>query len=94
MASYQILCITKPDVNSTHEHITYVGYYDPTARTRVVITVSDAVKRIDANSVEFYVSVPQATAYVTVVRPVGRDPYIKTVPDYTGKDNLLKLDQC
>jgi hypothetical protein len=94
MASYQVVCITKPDPSSTHEHITHIGYYESAFRPRVIITVADAIKRIDANSKEFYVSVPQGTAYVTVVRPIGRNPYIKTVPDNTGKDNLLKLPQC
>lgn len=94
MASYEVICITKPHPTSSHEHITHIGYDESIYRPRVIITVSDAIKRIDANPKEFYVSTPQGTAYVEVVRPIGRNPYIKSIPDRTQKDNLLSLNQC
>lgn len=94
MASYQVVCITKPDVNSTNEHITEIGYKESALRPKVIISVEDAIKRIDGNSYEFYVSTPQGTAYVKVERPAGRRAYIRTVPDRTQKDNLLSLPQC
>lgn len=92
MASYQVFCITQPNVDSTHEHITHIGYYDD--RTKVIIPVRTAIKRIDANPSEFYVQVGKERAYVTVVRTKDGEPYIKTVPDRTKRDNLLSLEQC
>lgn len=92
MASYQVFCITKPNVNSTHKHITHIGYYDD--RTKVIIPVKTAIKRIDANPSEFYVQVGKEKAFVIVVRIEDRDPYIKTIPDSMKKDNLLSLEQC
>ncbi|QNK60991.1 DUF3892 domain-containing protein [Pedobacter sp. PAMC26386] len=94
MASYQVICITKPNVNSSHEHITHIGYYESSLKPKVTITVSEAIKRIDANSVEFYVSAGSSKADVKVERPAGRNAFIKTIPDHTQKDNLLKLPQC
>ncbi|KQC01762.1 DUF3892 domain-containing protein [Pedobacter sp. Hv1] len=94
MASYRVVCITKPDVQSSNEHITRIGYYESALRPKVIITVEEAIQRIDRNSTEFYVSTPAGTAYVKVERPNGRRPYIRTVPDRTEKDNLLSLPQC
>lgn len=94
MASYRVVCITKPDVNSSTEHITEIGYYESAFKPKVTISTEEAIKRIDANSSEFYVSTPQGTAYVKVERPIGRRAYIRTVPDRTEKDNLLSLQQC
>jgi hypothetical protein len=93
MATYKIICIHKPDVNSTHEHITHIGYLDANGN-RTIITVEDAIRRIDINSKEFYVDSPFGTAYVEVARHLGHRPYIKTYPDRTQKDNLLSLPQC
>jgi hypothetical protein len=92
MASYQVYCITKPNINSSHEHITHIGYYDD--RTKVIIPVKAAIRRIEANPSEFYVQVGKEKAYVTVVRTADHDPYIKTIPDGNKKDNLLSLEQC
>jgi hypothetical protein len=92
MASYQVYCITKSNINSSHEHITHIGYYDD--RTKVIIPVKAAIRRIEANPSEFYVQVAKEKAYVTVVRIADRDPYIKTIPDSSKKDNLLTLEHC
>jgi hypothetical protein len=94
MASYQVICITKPHPTSSHEHITHIGYYESLSRPRIIITVEDAIRRIDHNKWEFYVSAQQGTAYVEVVRLPNRRPFIKTIPDRTQKDNLLTLPQC
>ncbi|MBB5635312.1 putative FlaG/YvyC family protein [Pedobacter cryoconitis] len=93
MASFKVICITKPNVNSSHEHITHIGYYDSNLK-KVIITVKDAIKRIDANSLEFYVQTGSDKAYVKVVRVQGHEAFIKTIPDNTKRDNLLSLPQC
>lgn len=77
MASYRVTCITKPHPSSSHEHMTHIGYHESHIRPKVIITVAEAIRRIDLNPLEFYVSSGQATAHVEVVRPIGRNPYIK-----------------
>ena len=94
MASYQVICITKPHPTSTHEHITHIGYIESVFVPKKIIPVAEAIRRIDLNALEFYVSTAAGSTYVEVVRPYGRDPYIKTIADRTQKDNLLNLPQC
>lgn len=94
MASYRVVCITKPNVHSASEHITHIGYYESVFKPKVIITVEEAIRRITLNSTEFYVSTPVGTAYVKIERPLGRRAYIRTIPDRTDKDNLLSLPQC
>lgn len=94
MANYRVVCITKPNVDSSHEHITHIGYYESISKPKVIITVADAIKRIKADPNEFYVIAETRKAYLEVERPIGHNPFIKTIPDSTKKDNLLKLDQC
>lgn len=88
MTSHQITAIRKPHRDSTHEHITHVKY-DGAVHTREYV-----INLIEKGSDSFYVSVGGAKAWVVVVRPAYRDPYIKTTPDWTGKDNLLSLPEC
>lgn len=94
MASYQVVCITKPNPNSSHEHITDIGYYESSLKPNVNISVKEVIRRIEAKIDQFYVETGKDKAYVTVVRIEGHDPFIKTVPDDTKQDNLLKLEQC
>lgn len=89
MASHQITHIRKPNRDSTHEHITHVGY-DGYVHTR-----EEVIRLIENKTDSFYVSVGGVTVWVEVVYPGGgRSPYIRTKPDYTGKDNLLSLPSC
>jgi len=73
---------------STHEGITHVKY------DGVVHPRSDVIRLIENRTDSFYVKAGSALAWVEVVRPLGRDPYIRTTPDYTGRDNLLSLPEC
>ena len=89
MASHQITAIRKPDRNSTHEHITHVKY-DGTVHTREYV-----ISLIRARSDSFYVKVGTSLAWVEIVNPgFPRSPFIRTTPDWTGKDNLLALPEC
>lgn len=91
MPSYQVICISKPDANSSHEEITHIGFFYSPVYPKQIITVEEAIKRIDANLLEFYVSTPSVTTFIKVERPIGKRAYIRTVPDHTEKDNLLNL---
>lgn len=94
MGNYQVVCITKPNPGSTHEHITDIGYYESSLRPHVNISLAEVIRRIEAKTDQFYVSTPAGTAYVKVERPNGRSAYIRTERDRTDKDNLLSLGQC
>ena len=92
MANCQITCITKPNVNSSHEHITDVG--NPSVPWK--LTVEQVIQRIDSKTDTFYVVDPRngKTAYVGVRRPAGRRPFIQTYADGDWNNNLLSLNQC
>ena len=91
--THEVTCITKPNPQVTTAHITHIGYLSP-AGSRIIITVHEAVNRIDANRQEFFIRTVQGSAYLEVVRPTGRDPYLRTVGDDTTTDNLLNLASC
>lgn len=88
MTTHQITAIRKPDRYSSHEHITHVKYDDE------VHSRAHVIKLIESGTDRFYVSVGGISTWVQVVRQLGRDPYIRTTPDWTGKDNLLSLPSC
>jgi len=91
MADRQVTCITKPYVNSTHEHITHLGNPPQWMATREQVIAS-----IDAKTNTFYVVDPYTgkRSYVGVVRPTGRPAYLRTHADGDWNDNLLSLNQC
>lgn len=89
MANHQITHIRKLDRYSTHEHITHVKY-DGEVHTR-----EHVIRMIDSGADTFYVSRGGYSISVAVVRPMyPRQPFIRTVPDSTGVDNLLSLPEC
>jgi hypothetical protein len=89
MVKHQITAIRKPNRYSTHEHITHVKY-DGTVHTR-----ENTISLIRAGTDAFYVKVGTNLAWVEVVYPgFPPSPFIRTTPDWTGKDNLLSLPEC
>lgn len=90
MAEVQVTCITKPDSQSSHEHITHIG------GAGWKLTREAAIQSIDAKTHTFYVIDPgnSKRSDVAVVRPAGRDPYLRTRADGDWNDNLLSLPQC
>ncbi|MDR3489805.1 MAG: DUF3892 domain-containing protein [Bradyrhizobium sp.] len=92
MADCQVTCITKPNTQSTHEHITHLG--NPTGGW--VWTRDKVIESIDAKSNTFFVIDPRngKRADIGVVRPAGRLPYVRTYADGDWNDNLLSLNQC
>lgn len=91
MATYRITCIVKPGPNySALEHITHVGL-----ETNQIVDVPSIIQFIEYGQHRFYVQDRLGnTSWVTVVRPIGRNPYIKTEPDQNLQDNLLALNDC
>jgi len=90
MADVQVTCITKPNLLSSHEHITHIGGVGWKWGRE------DVIRSIDAGTNTFYVLEPTTgkKAYVGVVRPNGRAPYIQTYADGVWTNNLLSLPQC
>jgi len=89
MSSHQIVAIRKPNRDSSTEHITHVKY-DGVIKTREYV-----ISLIQNKTDSFYTSVGGKVAWVEVVYPGGgRPPYIRTIPDGTGIDNLLSLPEC
>ena len=92
MADVQVTCITKPDVYSTHEHITQIGGAGWRWQRE------DVIRSIENKTNPFYVLDPATgkRAYVGVVRPSdgNRAPYLQTHADGKWNNNLLSLPQC
>lgn len=95
MADVQVTCISKPNSQSLHEHITHLG--NPhTAGGGWIWTREQVIASIDANSNTFYVLDPVSgkRANIGVVREAGKVPYVKTYADGRWSNNLLSLNQC
>jgi hypothetical protein len=92
MADVQVTCITKPNPQSTHEHITHLG--NPSLGWKW--TREAVIQSIDAKANSFYVVDPNngKRSYVGVVRPAGRPAHVRTHADGDWNDNLLSLNQC
>jgi hypothetical protein len=94
MADIEVKCITKPNLESKHEHITHVG--NPASAPPWRWTRAAVIAQIDAKTNTFHTVDPKTKkkAYIKVVRVPGRDPYIQTEADGILTDNLLHLPQC
>ncbi|MGH7802553.1 MAG: DUF3892 domain-containing protein [Thermodesulfobacteriota bacterium] len=92
MADVQVTCITKPNPQSAHEHITHFG--NPAAGWKW--SHEQVIASIDAETNTFYVIDPYTgkRSDVGVVRERGKAPYLRTHADGYWNNNLLSLDQC
>jgi hypothetical protein len=61
-----------------------------------LLTREQVIASIEEKSNTFYVIDPRTgkRAEVGVVKPTGRDPYVRTYADGNWNDNLLSLNQC
>ena len=91
MADAQVTCITKPNPQSAHEHITHLGNSPQWVWPREQVVAS-----IDAKTNTFFVRDPRTgqRSEVGVVREQGKAPYLRTYADGNWNNNLLSLDQC
>jgi hypothetical protein len=90
MADARVTCITKPNRESPHEHITHLG------GTGWKWTREEVIASIDARTNTFHVlDAAGDRANVGVVDPKnGRARYVRTYADGIWKDNLLALPSC
>lgn len=91
MSDAQVTCITKPNPQSTHEHITHLGNGSQWRWTREQVIAS-----IEAKTNTFFVLDPVSgkRAEIGVVREQGKAPYVRTYADGKWNNNLLSLTQC
>ena len=89
MADVRVTCITKPDPDSPHEHITHLG--NPASNWKW--TREEVIASIDAGTNTFFVIDPRngKRSEVGVVRVAGRAPYLRTHAD--GDWNHKALDK-
>jgi hypothetical protein len=92
MAEFEVTCITKPNRESRHEHITHIGNVSAGWR----MSREEAIRRISSNTDSFYTLDGQTgrRIYVGVVRESGRMPFLRTHADGKWKDNLLAQREC
>ena len=90
---YEVTCITKPDRDNRHEHITHIG----NAAGNWRLTRESAIERIDSKREQFF-TVDKSTgkrAYIGVVRnDGGKAPYLRTYSDGKWDNNLLAQQEC
>jgi hypothetical protein len=91
MPDVQVTCITKPNPQSAHEHITHLGNGRTWKWTREQVIAS-----IDAKTNTFFVLDPHNSrrSDIGVVREAGKAPYLRTYADGYWNNNLLSLNQC
>ncbi len=92
MADVQVTCITKPNPQSPHEHITHLG--NPAGNWRW--TREQVIESIEAKANTFFVIDPLngKRSDVGVVHPQGGSAYVRTHADGQWNNNLLSLQQC
>jgi hypothetical protein len=92
MAEFEVNCITKPNRESRHEHITHIG----NTNNGWQITRETAIIRIESKQ-EAYFTIDRQTgkrAYIGVIREAGKHPYLRTHADGKWNDNLLAQREC
>ena len=92
MQRVRVSCINKLDRYNPHERIQYIGGVNADG-TRWKLSQQQAIQDIENYKYSFYV---QVGIYETdvIIKTHNGNKYLTTVPDNTGKDNLLSLPEC
>ncbi len=92
MADVQITCVTKPNMQSPHEHITHLG----NPRGNWKWSREEVIRSIESRTNSFFVVDPLSgkRSEVGIVRPTYGAPYVRTHADGNWNNNLLSLNQC
>lgn len=92
MKEFEVNCISKPNRDSPHEHITHIG----NTKGKWRLTRESAVQRIEGKTEAFYTVDSQTgkKVYVGVVRESGKAPYLRTYADGKWNNNLLAQAEC
>lgn len=87
MADAQVTCVTKPNRNSPHEHITHLGGSGWTW------SVQDVISSIENGTNTFYTNDGLKRANIEVRTRNGRK-FVQTRADGDWTNNLLELNAC
>jgi hypothetical protein len=92
MAEFEVNCITKPNRESRHEHITHIG----NSNTGWLLTREAAISRIESKQESYYTVDKQTNrkVHVGVVHEAGKAPFLRTHADGKWNDNLLAQPEC
>jgi hypothetical protein len=93
MSEYLVNCITKPNRESRHEHITHIG----NTNAGWQLSREAAISRIETKQDAFYTIdlTTNRKVYIGVVREGGlKLPYLRTHADGKWNDNLLAQREC
>jgi hypothetical protein len=92
MAEFEVNCITKPNRESRHEHITHIGNLNAGWQ----LTREAAISRIESKQESYYTVDKQTSrkVYIGVVREAARAPFLRTHADGKWNDNLLAQREC
>ena len=93
MASYQVTGIRLSHPQGTNEDITHIGYLPVGQSSRMIVTLKEALERIEVNPKEFYIIDIKGVAYLMPLNVAGGSVYL-TSRSFMGKDQLLKLQRC
>ncbi|SIS77031.1 Protein of unknown function [Filimonas lacunae] len=92
MSTHQVTCINKRGNHyDAHARISHIGGLSNGSRWK--LSEDDAIKAIEDNKYQFYVSVNGRSVNVIVARHEGRK-YLKTESDGYSPNNLLNLPEC
>jgi hypothetical protein len=86
-------CITKPDRNNLHRHITHIGGPQPDGSGRYKIEEEKAIRGIKDGTWHFFVHEGGRTVDIIIETHMGRE-FLKTENDGYRPDNLLALPEC
>jgi hypothetical protein len=87
MADVRVTCVTKPNRNSPHEHITHLG------GPKWVWPREQVIRSIEEESNSFFTYEAGKRAEIRVHERNGVK-YVQTVADGAWTDNLLALNEC
>jgi hypothetical protein len=92
MTRHQVTCINKrPNHYDPHERITHIGGISN--GTLWKLTVDEAIKSIEDEKHEFYITVNGRNVDVIIASHNNRK-YLKTTADDYSPNNLLSLPEC
>ncbi|RXK87045.1 DUF3892 domain-containing protein [Filimonas effusa] len=93
MSTHQVSCINKRGNHyDAHERISHIGGLNNSG-SRWKLTEDEAIKSIEENKYQFYVSVNGRSVNVVIAQHENRK-YLKTESDRYSPNNLLNLPEC
>jgi hypothetical protein len=93
MGSFQVTGVRLSKPQGTHEDITHIGYLPLGQSSRMIVTLKEALERIEVNPKEFYIIDIKGVAYLQPLKVAGGSANL-TTHSSKGKDQLLRLQRC